>query len=104
MIKLEINPNCNEESVVQWNSRWAMDNSSTASEFISNAGVEAQAAILAIISRMYEMITNHVVGKITKQQKKMIKETLIQIACQDVDVSMLDQFRTDMGREGGPVS
>ena len=104
MIRLEMDPQSNAESDVWWDFNWAFDNAKDLPEFVSNAGIEAQTAILAILSRMYERINLVTLGRMTKKQAKVVKDVLIQVACQDVDVAMFDQFRHEMGRESDSVS
>ncbi len=100
MIKLEMDPRINAESIVKWDYSWAYDEATCFSEFLINAGVEAQTAILAIISKMYDRITCITKKEITKTDAKMIKGVLIKIACKEVNIAALDEFRRETGREG----
>lgn len=104
MIKLEMDPRSDAKSIISWDCSWAADQSETFSELITNAGIEAQTAILAIISRMYERIVNLTTKKITKKDAKMIKGVLIKIACREVNIAALDEFRRETGRESGLVN
>lgn len=99
MIRLLMNPQSKAESVVQWDINWAFDASKDLSEFVSNSGLEAQNAILTILSWMYERINHLTLERMTKKQEKEVKKVLIKIACQEVNVDMLDQFRQKMGWE-----
>ena len=96
MIKLHFDPKT-EKSELNVDLSWAFENSDDFQGFLTNAGLEAQGAILAIISRMFDTIAHVTGGKLTEDQTKVVKEVLIQIACQDVDVSLFNQFRKEMG-------
>lgn len=104
MIRLEMNPQSKAESVVQWDIDWAFDASKDLSEFVSNSGIEARTAILAILSWMCDRINHLTLERMTKKKVKEVKKVLVKIACQEVDVDMLDQFRQEMGREVGNVN
>ncbi len=72
----------------------AFKDSKEMTDFLINAGLEVQTAILAIIARIYHTV-DYICsdGKgMNRKNRDMIKEIMIQTACQDTTVDTLNEF------------
>ena len=72
----------------------AFKDSKGMTEFVLNAGAEAQTAILSILARIYQTI-NYVCAKgkgIPEKDRNLVKRILIQTACQETTLELFDEF------------
>ncbi|MBQ9009242.1 MAG: hypothetical protein IJ088_07945 [Clostridia bacterium] len=72
----------------------AFEGTTGPSDFVVNAATEAQTAILVILSRMFTTI-DYLLSRgrsMPEEHRKVIKESLIEIACQAVTLELFDEF------------
>ena len=81
-----------EDGYIDINYDMANMSSENMIDFLINVGVEIHAAILLILSESLNDIEQCVINELTDEDKKLICDELINIACRSVDTKTVEDF------------